>query len=484
LLLVLAALSVVGLIGLAVVAFVVVPAYVEREVKRRAAEKGVELEIGSLEFGWEWVELRDTRARLTGVTVVSLHFDKVEADLDGSDLAALRIEGVDAKAHGSLPVVALELGAWSKRFPSAYALPLSATGISFSWRPSSVDDPWLLVSGGTLAKTAGGTAFAAEKARVAGADIGRVGATVAATTSSVALGFGEGELVKAPLRIDAEQAPKPKVTVTLAPVLLERMAGPFAVPLPVKDVIGSGVVTFDFASRDSMVPAGGHARLELKGYVPPHPVELDGFVFGDVTKLETDLRFGSGLDEAALENTSVTAGKFVLKGSGNVSRAADGARVTLDLRGTLPCDALASASAESRLGKLLGRAAGKKAGIAALRLVGGSVAVRVQIDASTAKLPEAAVERSIGIGCGLKPLTLEDLRALGDELFRGDLSKLPDDLKKLLPPGPLPIPSRLPPIPSGFPSAFTIPTTLPTASPPSSAPPRPSASPRPPASSR
>jgi len=232
-------------------------------------------------------------------------------------------------------------------------------------------------------------------------------------------------------------------------------------------------VMFDFASRDSMVPTNGHAHLELKGYVPPHPVELDGFVFGDVTMLDTDLRFASNLDEIALENTSVTAGRFVLKGGGNVAREGVAARVKLDLRGTLPCDSLASAAAESRLGKLLGRAAGKKAGIAALHLVGGSVGVRVQVDATTADLAGAKLERSIGVGCGLKPLTLEDLRELGDLLFRGDLSKLPEDLGRLLPPGTLPVPSRLPPIPSafpsGFPSAFRIPTSLPPS-------PRPSAS--------
>jgi hypothetical protein len=471
-----------GLVAIAVVVFVVLPAYVEREVKRQAAEKGVELEIGSLEFGWEWVTLKNTNARLTGVSVLTLHFDTVEVELDGSALRTLKLEGVDAKAQGALPVVALELGAWSKRFPSAYALPLSASGISAAWKPSAVEDPWLSLSGGTLAKTAAGTAFAAEKARVAGADVGRVGATYAATASSVALGFGESELSKAPLRVDAEQAPKPKVTLTLAPVPLERMAGPFAVALPVKDVIGSGTVTFDFASRDSMIPASGHARLELKGYIPPHPVELDGFVFGDVTVLETDLRFGSSLSEAALEKTKVTAGKFVLAGSGTVTREADAARVRLDLRGTLPCDALASAAAESRLAKLLGRAAGRKAGIAALRLVGGSVGVRLQVDASTSNLPGGKVERSIGIGCGLKPLTLEDLRALGDELFRGELSKLPEELGKLLPPGAPPIPSSLPsslpPIPSGFPSSFRI--EFPTAPPPRSSAP----SPRPSASSR
>ena len=470
LLIVLAGLVVAGLVALAIVVFGVLPAYVEREVKRRAAEKGLELEIGSLGFGWEWVKLRDVRARLTGVSALSLHFDLVRIELDGSELVSVVTEGVDAKAQGSLARVALELGAWSKRFPSTYAMPVAASGVSLAWKPSATEDAWLTMSGGTLAKAPDGTAFAAEQTRIAGADVGRVGATVAPKASSVALGFGETELAKAPLRLDAEQVPKPKVTLTLAPVPLERLAGPFAVALPVKGVIGRGTVTLDFASRDSMIPTNGHARLELEGYVPPHPVELDGFVFGDTTVLETDLRFGASSDEVALENTSVTAGRFELKGNGAVTRAANAARVTLDLRGALPCDALASAAAESRLGKLLGRARGKKAGVAAFRVVGGSVGVRVRIDATTADLPGAKVERSIGVGCGLKPLTFADLRELGELLLEGELSKLPEDLGRLLPPGTLPVPSGLPPIPSGFPSAFRIPPF------PTTAPPRPSAS--------
>jgi hypothetical protein len=480
LLLVLAGIAVLGAITIAIALFVFLPAYVEREVKRRAAEKGVELEIGSLSFGWEWVKLENTHAKLTGVSTLALRFDRVDVSLDGSELSSLEVEGIDTQVSGALPLVALELGAWSKRFPSTYALPLSASGISVTWRPSSTEDPWLVLTGGTLAKTAAGTAFVAEKARVAGADIGRVGTAISATASSVALGFGETELEKAPLRIDAQQEPRPKVTLTLAPVRLERMAGPFAMALPVKDVLGNGTISFDFASRDATVPTGGHAKLELHGYVPPHPVELDGFVFGDLTTLETDIRFGDSVYQAALENTSVTAGRFALKGGGAVTREAEAVRIELDLRGTLPCDALAGAAAESRLGKLLGRVAGRKAGIAAERIVGGSVAVRVQVDASTADLPGAKVERSIGIGCGLKPLTLEDLRRLGEELFQGDLSKLPEDLGKLLPPGPLPIPSRLPPIPSGFPSgfpsAFRIPTSFPGPAPTSKPPPTPKAS--------
>ena len=78
------------------------------------------------------------------MSTLSLHFDTVDVALDGSNLTSLRAEGMDAKAVGSLPRVALELGAWSKRFPNAYALPLAASGVSFAWKPSANEDPWLV----------------------------------------------------------------------------------------------------------------------------------------------------------------------------------------------------------------------------------------------------------------------------------------------------------------------------------------------------
>jgi hypothetical protein len=105
-----------------------------------------------------------------------------------------------------------------------------------------------------------------------------------------------------------------------------------------------------------------------------------------------------------------------------------------DLR-ALPCDALAGAAAETQLGQLLGKTLGKLAGRAAKDLVGGSVAVRVKIEADSRDLPNAKVTRTIGVGCGLKPLKLDI-----------DLSKLPP-----LPSGLPPFPSGLPPLPSGLP---------------------------------
>jgi len=139
----------------------------------------------------------------------------------------------------------------------------------------------------------------------------------------------------------------------------------------------------------------------------------------------------------------------VLDGKGSLASAAGAAALALDLRGALPCDALASAAAESRVGRLLGRVQGTRAGSVARQAIGGSVGVRVQITANTQNLAAASVKRSIGIGCGLKPLTLEEALKLGTELLPSDLSELSEDIEKLtpkLPNGAPLLPSSLPPL--------------------------------------
>jgi len=122
------------------------------------------------------------------------------------------------------------------------------------------------------------------------------------------------------------------------------------------------------------------------------------------------------------------------------------AKVDFDLKGALPCDALAGAAAESRLGQLLGRASGKQGKRTATAIVVGTVSVEVGIKASTRDLPNAKLTQKIGVGCGLRPLSFaelialtpnaKDLQAIGNEVGK----KLEDIGKDL----------GLPPVPSGF----------------------------------
>ena len=93
---------------------------------------------------------------------------------------------------------------------------------------------------------------------------------------------------------------------------------------------------------------------------------------------------------------------------------------------------------------------------AARQVIGGSVGVRVQVDGSTKNLAAASVKRSIGIGCGLKPLTLADLARIGETLMPSDLSELAEDIQKLTPK----LPDGTPLIPSGMIQFPPLPTSL------------------------
>jgi hypothetical protein len=216
----------------------------------------------------------------------------------------------------------------------------------------------------------------------------------------------------------------------------------------------------------------GTLKSALKGFVPPHPPELDGFVFGDVTTFETKLHVDAPRETVTLTQSKVKAGRFELAGGGSVVRHGLDATLDLDLKGVLPCDALAGAAVESRLGQLLGRASGKQGKRTALAVVRGEVSVNVGIQASTKDLANAKLSQKIGVGCGLRPLSLselialtpnaKDIQAIGNEVGK-KLEEFGKDLG--LPPVPtsLPLPS-LPALPLPEPAPKQKPLAAPAAS--------------------
>ena len=126
----------VALAGLAaLLLWLALPTLIQAEVKKRAREQGVELTLGTLDFGWEWAELRASKATLVGVSGFELGIDRLNVDLDGTKLTRLDFTGLTVDASGSAPALALSLGAWTKRYPSSFALPLSARGVTVRFRP-------------------------------------------------------------------------------------------------------------------------------------------------------------------------------------------------------------------------------------------------------------------------------------------------------------------------------------------------------------
>lgn len=452
----------------AIVLLVLLPRYVERKVLSTAEAQGVSLTPEDISFGWGWVQLTQVKVSLDKVRTVEMQVGRIDVALDGVTPLSIDLTNVDGLVIGSLTNVGLELSEWTQAHPSAYSLPLSAKNVHVRFVEPAGTPPWLEVSGGELTRTKNGGVFAAQHTRFVGVDLGTVGAGFAREASTIALGFGEADLGKAPFRVEVSpSAANPSARFVLAPTTADRLAKPFGLGVALSSV--SGVVV---SSETSITFAGGAARgtisgltnVTLKGWVPPHPVELDGFIFGDTTTFDTKFTLPSTRDRITLSESRLKAGKFELTGDGSISRGSDHSEATLRLGGDLPCSALAGAQAESRLGKLLGATLAGKAGKLAEKLVAGSVHVGLELSADTRQLSAARIDRSIGVGCGLHPLSLAELsKLLGtdvNELLKS-LPTLATDLSKL--PALPGVPSNLPPLPSGVPALpTTIPTTLPT----------------------
>ncbi len=279
--------------------------------------------------------------------------------------------------------------------------------MSATWRPAVGAEPWLELSGGTLTPGKSGATFHANAAKALGFDVGKVGAAFTANDATVALGFGEDDVSNAPVRISVAHAlPQPTADIELSPVDLAKLAGPFGVKLPIKDVVASGKAHLVFERADEPKPITGTLSAKLQGFIPPHPRELDGFVFGDSTTLQSAFTVAPDRKNVTLSETTVAAGAFKLAGSGSIERQDDHARIRMNLTGNLPCDALAGAAAETHLGSVLG----KIAGAVAKQTLKGSVGVTVKLDADTRDLENAKLERIIGVGCGLKPLDFSKIR--------------------------------------------------------------------------
>jgi hypothetical protein len=456
---------VVGVIGILGGIYLWLPGYVQKRVVAEAKARGIELTPGEVGFGWGWVQLSGATAKLIGAPSFEAKIGLVDVELNEFVPTQVQLSGVRVGVSGTLPRVLLELGEWTKNHPEAFAAPLVASRVSVTVAEAPAIAPWLELSGGILTRTLAGGAFSAQSCKLSGFELGKVGAGFTKTGGDVSIGFGDQHAQAAPLRLDASVDAKGagKMSVVLTPTKLGLLGKGLGIPLPLPDVIAAANVDLQFPAN--AVDGGivtGKLSSSLKGFVPPHPPELDGFVFGDLTTFDTDLSLDAARNRVTLTNSKVKAARFELNGGGIVERQGLDASVDIDLKGALPCDALAGAAAESRLGQLLGHASGKQGKRTALAIVRGDVSVEVGIKASTKDLLNAKLTQKIGIGCGLRPLSFAELLALTPtakdlQAIGGEVGKKLEDIGKDL---------GLPPVPSGF-SLPPLPT-LPLSPPPGS----------------
>jgi ADP-dependent NAD(P)H-hydrate dehydratase / NAD(P)H-hydrate epimerase len=457
--------------GAAVAGFFLAGPLMHERIVEEAKKRGVEIEFNGANFWWWYASLDGVRFRLVGVPGLEGTADTIDVSLSNWDPSRIDATDVKVAVVGSVADLAVAIGEWTKNHPRAYDIPISAKNVSVTYRASAAELPWLVAEGGTMTHSAAGESFTANKATVAGVDVGSVGASWTSQAAAVTMGFGTPDFKSAPISLSvAYAATPPTATVTLVPTDLAKLAGPLGIPLPVSGVTASGRVDLVFRKGLEAGPISGRLDAKLDGFVPPHPVELDGFLFGNTTTFSTGLEVSADRRFIDLKSSRVRAGAFDLSGTGRIERRDAYAVIGMNLTGYLPCAAVAQSAAAAHVGSFLAEIVGT----AARHVVEGSVSVRVRISADSRNLGAANIERTIGVGCGLSPLKDLDPKLLArlPKSLTDMANALPTaaDFERALPKdiGKLPtLPTGLPSsMPTSFSTSFGLPSSLPFPPPP------------------
>jgi hypothetical protein len=412
-LLVLFALFVLGVIGVIALVAILVPRFIEDEVVAQAEARGITLVPGDISFGWGWLQIADAKLNLIGVRGMSATVAILDVELDRVVPLRFTANQVKVEAVGEPIALAQALAAWRAAHEKSFVEPVFVKPLTFNLRPDAKAEPTLSFAGAEFKFEQERASARTTSLKLKGRELGAASIAAGKGAVHIALTLGQSSLENPLVSLDLQDAPKRALHVGLSPIALGRLGALFAKEMPLPEVLLSGTVDA-LSPPNSTPPAGvnGRADFTLKGYIPPHPPELDGFVFGDTTAFGAHFTVELERARVRLDEAIVKAGSFVLEGAGELRMESDRSRLVLALTGQLPCNALAGAAAETRLGRALGRVTGK----AAREILSGGVGIRVAIDADPADPAHARVLKTISPGCGLKPLTLAELSALGELL--------------------------------------------------------------------
>ncbi len=384
--------------GVAVLLFVFAQPIAKYVVSNRARAQGLEVETDYVVVDLSGLTLERFRARPVGISGVSVAASKVKVALGWLSVQRIDVHGAALRVEGPIMQVASETQAWLKARASDAQM-VHLHDLQVDWAGAAKQTPWLVLRGGSAEPIASGTTIYAADLRVQGIALGPVWLTRSSDRASVQMGLGKSQPSAALLRFDIQGTAAPlAATLSLQPVAVSSLQPIVAAAGPMANIVVDGTATFTAAPVPNAGDVDVRATMNLRGYVPPHPKELDGIIYGTTTSLGLRARVSEGRDEIPIAELSLESGAFKLSGSGTMKREQQRGRIHANLAGQIPCSALARSAATAQLGRTVGGLLGDLAKVA----VTGAIAINATVDIDTADLSAMAINPVVGGGCGLK----------------------------------------------------------------------------------
>lgn len=400
-----------------------VESYAQQEIIARARANGIILHLTTAEVSASKVHLGRATFELEGVKGLAGSFESADITLRRLTATGIMVDAPTIRTMGEPLGLLRALSDWQAKYtkpndPNALPTPELAR-TKFTWSPTAELAPFAVVDdlaySSTATNVAGETSLAitGSRAQVGAYALQPLALALQLGRESIEVGFGSTQMATAAVRGGWRHVPGADdfhVTFSALPMagLLQRLNMPLNDP-KLAAATCSGAISLR-VPEDPKLAYGGQLSLDLVGWTPPHPPELEGFSFANNSKLESMLEIDRALSRVRLTGLTLTSGGFKLAGHGLVELIGlSYAQIKAELKGHLPCSTIASSMAESKLGKAYGRWVAQNAH----RTIEGHVDVTVQLQADTRHLDQLKVVRQIGVGCGLRPLTLREALSLG-----------------------------------------------------------------------
>jgi hypothetical protein len=386
-----------ALVGLGIFGAIWLKAYwpdlLRAEAVRRAQALGIDVEIGRMEArgilpwesGPEVIVLEDVnatvrsapgaRVRATRATVELTNHEPTHVELVDLVVAADRVEDLAAlmKAGQSAPLAAVPFEAGPSKITIAKLAEAAPIPVEVRAERIAVKAGKLEL-GGLVAKPA-----------IPFVEVDPLPITLERRESASEIRSKSLPGVTIELDDAATHA-----SVTLDAVNPRALSKVLHAELPTMKVTG----TIDVRLSERLAPEATF-DVRLIGFVPPHPPELGGIVFGDETRATGTARLVG--KKLVLPAITLKAGSLTLKGSGDVDPLGSG-QLSLSLTGSIGCAELAA----SAVGAHFGWEGSVLTGQLARGRLTGTVGIAVELRSQIDDLEHAKATPSAVIRCGVK----------------------------------------------------------------------------------